>query len=87
MGRPIFIRNLPPEYELDPSFSLQLLKSLYGLSESGSLWHETLAKHHLRKLFMTTLRIYPTLYVLNKERSLIGISGTYVYYIMRTGDT
>ncbi len=42
LARDIFIEKPVPEFELAPEQCLQLLKPLYGLCESGDLWHKTL---------------------------------------------
>ena len=81
--RDIFIRDPIPEFELDPSQCLQLLKPLYGLCESGDLWHRTLDEHHKRILGMTPMKFYPALYTWIKEGSVRGLSGTYVDDLLR----
>ena len=53
--RDIFIRNPVPEFALDPHQCLQLLKPLYGLCESGDLWHKALDDHHRKDLKMRPL--------------------------------
>ena len=46
--RDVFIKDPVPEFELDPSHCLKLLRPLYRLCESGDLWHATLDNHHRR---------------------------------------
>ena len=86
LAREIFIAKPVPELELKPSQCLQLLKPLYGLCESGDIWHETLANHHKEDLGMKSLRSDPALYSLIKEGILRGLSGGYVDDLIRAGD-
>ena len=50
--REIFIKDPVPKFELDGPQCLQLLRPLYGLCESGDLWHTTLDAHHRNELGM-----------------------------------
>ena len=75
-----------PEFELAPSQCLKLLKPLYGLCESGDLWHEKLAKHHREDLGMSSLRSDPALYTLITNGVLKGLSGGYVNDLIRAGN-
>ena len=86
LSREIFIKNAAPEFELDPDQCLQLLKPLYGLCESGDLWHATMDEHHRKDLGMTPLRSDPALYCLLTDHILTGLSGGYVDDLIRTGD-
>ena len=52
LERRVFIHNPAPEFELDPHECFELLKPLYGLCDSGDLWHETLQKHLLDDMEM-----------------------------------
>lgn len=85
LTREIFIKKLLPEFELNKGLAVQLLMPLYGLSESGDHWFETLDDHHCRELGMCTLRSDPAMYVKMKDNQLIGLSGTYVDDILRVG--
>ena len=84
LARDVFIAKLVPEFELDPSQCLKRLKPLYGLCESGDLWHQTLDRHHREDLCMKPLRSDPALYVLMKNKLLHGLSGNYVDDLIRT---
>ena len=55
----VFIKNPVPEFELDPNQSLQLLRPLYGLCESGDLWYNTLGNNHRNDLGMNPMRSDP----------------------------
>ena len=46
LSREIFITKPVPEFELQPEQCLKLLKPLYGLCDSGDLWHKTVDEHH-----------------------------------------
>lgn len=87
LTRDIFIKKSVPEFELDPSQCLKLLKPLYGLCESGDMWHATLDNHHIQDLEMKPLRSDPALYLLMTNGLLKGISGGYVDDLIRTGDS
>ena len=87
LTRNIFIKRPVPEFELDPSQCLKLLKPLYGLCESGDMWHATLDNHHIQDLGMMPLRSDPALYLLVTNGLLKGISGGYVDDLIRTGDS
>ena len=72
LERELYISKPAPEFELNPSQCLQLLKPLYGLCESGDMWHDTLEKHHIMNLGMCPLRFDPALYVLMTKGLLKG---------------
>eukprot|EP00171_Calliarthron_tuberculosum_P023469 IDg23469t1 len=78
LQRDVFIARPPPEFELDPSQCLKLMKPLYGLCDSGDLWHRTIDEHHRHDLGMTPLRSDPALYTLTNNGALYGLSGGYV---------
>ena len=86
MARDIFIRSPVQEFESNPSQCLKLLKLLYGLCESGDLWHETLAKHQHEELGRKPLRSDPAQYTLIEDGLLKGLSRGYVDDLIRAGD-
>ena len=86
LNREVYIRNPPPEFELADDEALVLLRALYGLGESGDLWHETLDEHHRSDLGMTPLRSDPACYFALREGVLQGMSGTYVDDMLRAGN-
>ena len=61
------------------------MKPLYGLCESGDLWHRTLDKHHREDLGMKPLRSDPAFYFLVKDGQLQGLAGGYVDDLIRAG--
>lgn len=85
LARELFITNLVPEFELRPEQCLKLLKPLYGLCDSGDLWHKTLDKHHRCDLEMTPFRSDPALYRIMTDGVLTGLSGGYVDDLLRAG--
>ena len=85
LGRDIFIKTPVPAFNLKPDECLKLLKPLYGLCESGDLWHATLDKHHRKDLGMVPLRSDPSLYALKSNGKLEGLAGGYVDDLIRTG--
>ena len=84
--RGIFISRPVPGFELEPHQCLKLLKPLYGLCESGDMWHRTLDAHHKKDMGMRPLRSDLALYVLMREGPLSGLSGKYVDYMIRAGN-
>lgn len=85
LQRDLFITRPVPEFELKGSECLKLLKPLYGLCDSGDLWHKTLDEHHRKDLEMKPLRSDPALYKLMRDGLLSGLSGGYVDDLIRTG--
>lgn len=85
LSRDIFITKPVAEFELQPEECLKLLKPLYGLCDSGDLWHKTLDDHHRRDLGMTPFRSDPALYRLMANGLLTGLSGGYVDDLLRAG--
>ena len=81
--RDIFISRPVPEFELEPHQCLKLLTPLYGLYESGDLWHKNLDDRQKNDMGVRLLSFDPTLYVLMREGLLSGLSGTYVHEMMR----
>lgn len=59
----MFIIEDVEEFERGPSQALQLMKHLYGLCESGDLWHAIIDKNHRKKLYMTPLKSDVALYM------------------------
>ena len=84
LSRELFITKPVPEFELQPEHCLKLLKPLYGLCDSGDLWHKTLDEHHRHDLGMTPFRSDPALYKIMSNGLLMGLSGGYVD-LLRTG--
>jgi hypothetical protein len=69
--------------ELGPNEFLQLVLPLYGLSESGDYWNETLANHHLQRLQFTQSRVDFSLFFKTVGGRLCGLSGCYVDDLLR----
>lgn len=86
ISRDIYIKKATTEFELEPNQCLKLLKPLYGLCESGDLWHQTFADHHKKELGMVPLRSDQALYIWIPGKDLKGLSGCYVDDILRAGD-
>jgi Reverse transcriptase (RNA-dependent DNA polymerase) len=85
LQRKIFVR--PDILQLDPDQLLQVMKPLYGLSDAGDYWGQTLTDHHTKELRMEQatgdFSLFYKRILLDK---LIGLSGTYVDDITRAGD-
>lgn len=83
----IYNQNTVPEFELQRSQCLQLIKPLCGLAESGEIWHKTLDEHHRTELDMEASRSDPALYLHVKGEVLKRLSGGYIDDIVRAGDS
>lgn len=70
LGRDLYIKDAPPEFELEPTQCLMLSKPLYGLCDSGDLWHATLDEHFRMDLGLQQAKLDPALYALNSGRNL-----------------
>ena len=85
LRRHVFISNTAPEFELDPSECFELLKPLYGLCDAGDLWFQSLHNHLLSDLHLEPTKCDPSLYLSIRKGELIGINGSYVDNLLRTG--
>ena len=84
MGR-VFIKHPALEFELEPHECFELLRPLYGLSDAGDLWHKTLHSHLVDDLHLTSAKTAPSLYFARANGKIIGLSGSYVDDLIRTG--
>ena len=84
LRRKIFVR--PDVLELEPNELLQVVKPLYGLSDAGDYWGETLTENHLKELEMDQVTGDFSLFFKKLKDKLIGLSGTYVDDILPIGD-
>jgi hypothetical protein len=71
--------------KLGPNEFLQLVLPLYGLSESGYYWGETLTDNHLTRLQFEKSHIELSLFFKRIGRRLVGLSGAYVDDLLRAG--
>lgn len=85
LGRDIFITDVPPEFNLQPDEALKMEKPVYGLTESGDLWHATLDRHHRKDLKMKPLASDPALFIEHTNGKLTGLSALYVDDLLRAG--
>jgi hypothetical protein len=69
--------------ELGAEELLQLVLPLYGLSESGDYWGQTLTDHHLTTLRFEQSAVDSSLYFKREGQELVGLSGTYVDDLLR----
>ena len=51
------------EFDLEEDMALQLIKTLYDLSESGDIWNKTLDTHNKEDLKLVPTKIDPVLYL------------------------
>jgi hypothetical protein len=69
--------------ELGQDEFMQLILPLYGLSESGDYWGETLTDHHLTGIQFEQSPIDLSLFFKRIGRRLVGLSRTYVDDLLR----
>ena len=76
------------EFDLKEYMALELIKPLYGLSNSGDIWRKTFGTHNREDFKLITIKIDPIFYLclLESER-LIGMIGSYVDYLLRAGNS
>ena len=68
--------------------ALQLLKPLYGLSDSGDIWYKTLDAHNEIDLRMVSRRVDPVYYLrFDSNKRLIGMNRSYVDDLLRAGNS
>ena len=83
LRRKLFVK---PEFiELKPGELLQVVKPLYGLTESGDFWCETTHIFHVDKLRMKQSTRDFVLFFRRAMNKLISISGSYVDDLLQTG--
>jgi transposase InsO family protein len=83
LQRDIFIR--PEELDLGPDELLQLVLPLYGITESGDYWGETLTEHHIKDQQMTQTKQDFSLFFKHVGETLVGLSGAFVDDLIRAG--
>jgi hypothetical protein len=64
---------------------LQVIKPLYGLSDSGDYWAETIPAHHIDDLLMTQATAEFSLFFKSLDGKLIGASGVHVDDLLQIG--
>ena len=74
LKRSVFIR--PDVIDLSANELLQIIKPLYGLTESGDYWAETNAKFHILELLMEQSTGDFSLFFTTAMDKLISISGS-----------
>ena len=77
--------NPAPEFRIEPSTFFELLKPLYGLSDAGDLWHQTLYRHLTKELCLIPTKIYLSSYFSISDGRLKGINGSYIDHLLRAG--
>lgn len=75
--RKIYLKP-PKELELGPDLLLELLKPLYGISDSGVYWHRTFTNHIKNDLGMDKTIGDLSLFTKNIYESFYGLSGVYI---------
>lgn len=85
LSRSIFIKDIQLKFDFNSKECLQSLKRLYGLSESGDLWHRSFDNHHRKDVIMHPLCFDSALYVSMTEETLGEKTGVYVDNFIRAG--
>jgi Reverse transcriptase (RNA-dependent DNA polymerase) len=81
--RDVFLK--PDCLELNQDELVKILKPLYGLSDSGDYWHETLRAFHLDHLHMEQLVGDHSCYFRRIADKLVGLSSSYVDDLLHAG--
>ena len=71
--------------ELSPDHLLEVMKPLYGLTDAGDYWGETLTDYHKKQLEMKQAKGDFSFFYKWLLKRLIGVSGSYVDDIIRVG--
>jgi Reverse transcriptase (RNA-dependent DNA polymerase) len=83
LQRDIFVR--PEELNLGPNELLKLVLSLYGLTEGGDYWGETLTNHHTDDLKMKQTKGDFSLFFKHVASRLVDLLGSFVDDLLRAG--
>lgn len=75
--RKVYVR-VPKEFQLEAGELLELLKPLYGLTDSGDYWHATLTRHLTEDLLMRPTAGDLGLYTKVIGKGIAGMIGAYV---------
>jgi transposase InsO family protein len=83
LQRDIFIQ--PEELALGPNELIKLVLPLYGITEGGDYWGETLTNHHINDLEMKQTKGDFSLFFKHIADRLVGLSGSFVDDLVRAG--
>jgi hypothetical protein len=86
--RDVYITSLnraENELRLKPNEALRLLRPLYGLAETGDLWHSEFSSKHKNELGMQELESEPALYAKICADLICGMTGLCVDDTISTG--
>ena len=87
LQRKIYIEGPAVEFHLEEYMALQLIKPLYGLSNSGDLWYRTPDTHNKEDLKLLPAKIDPLFYLyFDASKRLIGMNRSYVDDLQRPGN-
>ena len=84
----VYIGEPAVKFYLKEDMALQLLKPLYGLSDSGDIWYKRLDAHIKSDLKTVPCKVDPVYYLCShSSKRLIGMNGSYVDDFLRTGNS
>lgn len=79
--------NGKQEFRLSSNQLLEILRSLYGLADSGDYWHATFLKHTKKDLGVSSTAWDLSLFFKQIHGSLHGFSATHVDDTLSAGNT
>lgn len=84
LRRDVYVR--PDEMNLSPNELLQIIKPLYGLSDSGDYWCETFSRFHIHDLRMEQSTGDFALFFKRFANTLVAMSASYVDDVLQASD-
>lgn len=85
LARSFFLTSTVSKLDLDLHECIKILQPLYGLSDFGDHWYQTLQRHHIDDLGMKQMKSDSSLNSILRDKILSGMPGTNVDDLLRAG--